>query len=79
MLFLGKILTSPFRGIRWIFEEIKQAADEEMKGNVEDIKHELSELYIQLESGKISDEEFTRREKILLDKLDNLENGDDSG
>lgn len=78
MLFLGKILASPLNGILWIFNEIKKAAEEEQKGDAEAIKHELNELYILLELGKITEEEFEQREKILLDKLDTLENDKDA-
>lgn len=78
MLFLGKILASPFNGILWIFNEIKKAAEEEQKGDAGAIKHELSELYILLESGKIAEEEFEQREKILLDELDKLEDDKDA-
>lgn len=78
MLFLGKILASPLNGILWIFNEIKKAAEKEQKSDAEAIQHELSELYMLLESGKIAEEEFEQREKILLDKLDKLENDKDA-
>lgn len=73
MLFLGKILASPFKGILAIFEKIHQAVEQEQADEATVITRELSDLYLLLESGKISDEEFTKREKALLDMLDKIE------
>ncbi len=73
MLFLGSILTAPFHGLMAIFEKIKEAVDEEKIRDIEMIKHELMELYTELELGKISEADFDKQEKLLLDRLDELE------
>lgn len=73
MLIVDDILLSPFRGIIWIFRKIHEAAQEEIESRGERITTELRELYMQLEMGKISEEEFDAREKVLLDLLDEIE------
>lgn len=77
MLFLGSILAAPFRGLMAIFEEVKNAVDEEKKHDADRIKLELMDLYTQLESGRLSEAEFEAQETVLLDKLDALEGEDE--
>jgi hypothetical protein len=67
------ILLAPFHGLLWIFEEIHRAAQEEMAGDAESITAELSTLYMRLETGKITEQEFAEQEKVLLDRLDKIQ------
>lgn len=76
MLLVDDILLFPYTGIKWIFKEIKQMAEEELASEPAKITEELSELYMMLETGKISEEQFDDREKVLLDRLDELEGRD---
>jgi hypothetical protein len=76
MLLVDDILASPFRGLFWIFRELHNAVQEEAVNEAENITQQLSELYMMLETGKISEDEFDEREALLLDRLDALE--DDS-
>jgi len=69
---LDNILTSPFRGIGRVFREIHKAVLAEVEDRPS-IVQELQQLYMQLETGKISEEEFGRQETVLLDRLDELE------
>ena len=78
MLIIDDLLTSPFRGIFWIFKEVYNAAQEEQAGASEAITAELSELYMRLETGQITEKEFDAREKILLDRLDLMQRSDAS-
>jgi hypothetical protein len=39
----------------------------------------LSELYMKLETGHISEAEFDAQEKVLLDRLDRLQAAEESG
>jgi hypothetical protein len=78
MLIIDDLLTSPFRGIFWIFKEVYNAAQEEQAGASEAITAELSELYMRLETGQITEKEFDAREKILLDRLDLMQPSDAS-
>jgi len=78
MLIIDDLLTSPFRGLFWIFKEVYNAAQEEQAGASEAITAELSELYMRLETGQITEKEFDAREKILLDRLDLMQRSDAS-
>lgn len=73
MLIIDDILLFPFRSILWIFREVHNAAQQELAGEAEFITAELSELYMMLETGKISEQEFATREKELLDRLDKIQ------
>ncbi len=63
MLLVDDLLTAPFRGLLWIFREIHHAAREELVNEAESLTSELSNLYMMLETGKISEEEFAAEEK----------------
>lgn len=73
MLLIDDILASPVRGLFWIFRELHHAVQEEAVNEVENITQQLGELYMMLETGKISEDEFDEREAMLLDRLDILE------
>jgi len=73
MLLVDDILLFPVTGIFWIFRELFNAAQQELASEAESITTELSELYMMLETGKISTTEFDAREKELLDRLDEIE------
>ena len=72
MLLVDDILLFPARGILWIFRAVNQAAQEEMAGEAEALQAELRDLYMMLETGVISEDEYDIREKVLLDRLENL-------
>ena len=73
MLIVDDILLFPARSIFWLFREICNATRQEIADEAEAITHELSELYMMLETGKINESEFDAREKDLLDRLDKIE------
>jgi hypothetical protein len=70
MFLLDKLLTTP---LLWIAKEINDAVQKEKAGESEAITRSLSELYMRLETGKITEEEFESEEKTLLDRLDAIE------
>jgi hypothetical protein len=76
VLLIDDVLLAPFRGIFWICREIHNAAQEELAGESDSIRMELTSLYMMLETGRISEQEFETQEKKLLDRLDCLENGE---
>lgn len=76
MLLIDDILLAPARGLFWIFREIYSAAEEELASENDSIRVQLSNLYMMLETGVISEEAFDAQEKILLDRLDRLEGND---
>lgn len=70
MLLVDDVLLSPFHGLLWVFRKIHEAAQEEIAGQADAITAELSELYMMLETGRITEAEFEARERVLLDRLD---------
>lgn len=75
MLLVDDILFFPVTSILWIFREIHNAAREELENESDAITEQLRNLYMQLETGRISEQEFDAQEQILLDRLDRLERG----
>lgn len=73
MVLVDDLLTFPIRSLFWIFREIHNAAQEELANENESITAELSNLYMRLETGKISEEEFAGEEKTLLERLDRMQ------
>jgi hypothetical protein len=73
MLIIDDILLFPIKSIFWMFREIHNAAQEELVSEAEAITAELSELYMMLETGRITEDEFDTREKELLDRLDEIQ------
>jgi|TARA_B110000503_G_scaffold105435_1_gene157308 hypothetical protein len=76
MLIVDNILFSPVKGIHWIFKEVHKLAEEELSGESDRIRENLVELYMQLETDEITEEEFDRQESGLLDRLDALDEDD---
>ena len=72
MLLVDDILLFPARGLLWVFRAVGQAAEEEIAGEAEVLKAELRELYMLLETGTISEDEYDIREKALLDRLETV-------
>jgi hypothetical protein len=70
VLLVDDLLLAPIRGFLWVFEKIHDAAQEEIAGEAEAVTAELRELYMMLETGKITEAEFGERERTLLDRLD---------
>jgi hypothetical protein len=73
MLIVDDLLTAPFKGIYWIFKEIHNAALQEQASEAETITTRLSELYMMLETGQITEAEFDAQERQLLDRLDQIQ------
>jgi len=72
ILIVDDIMLFPLRGLLWIFREIHNAAQEELDNEAEAITAELSELYMMLETGRITEAEFDARERKLLNRLDEI-------
>ena len=73
MFLIDDILLAPAKGVLWVFREIHDAAQKEMAGESETITAALSELYMRLETGQITEMEFDAQETALLDRLDRLQ------
>ena len=72
MLIVDDILLFPARSITWLFREMANSVGQELANESDALTNELSELYMLLETGRITEEEFDRQEKDLLDRLDAL-------
>jgi hypothetical protein len=70
MFLLDNILLSPLHGVLWVARELDKVAQEELANESGTIRADLSGLYLLLEKGQITEEEFDAREKVLLDRLD---------
>jgi len=72
MFIVDDLLLAPFKGLYWIGKEIHEAVLTEQVSQREAITTALSELYMELETGRIDEAEFDARETELLDALDRL-------
>ena len=70
MVLVDDVLMFPLHSILWIFREIHNAAQQEIASEADSITAELSALYMRLETGRITEAEFTAEEKTLLERLD---------
>lgn len=62
----------PVKGVAWIAEKVDDAVGETVSNKVK-IKEDLLELQMNLEMGKITEEEFNIREKELLENLNRMD------
>ena len=73
MLLVDDILFFPVTSILWVFREVGEIAQKELSGEAESITEQLRTLYMQLETGRITEAEFEAGEKVLLDRLELIE------
>ena len=73
MLLVDDLLKLPITGLVWIARQVENAAQEELANESESITAELSQLYMMLETGRISEEEFVAGENTLLERLDKIQ------
>jgi uncharacterized membrane protein len=73
MILVDDLLLLPVRGIAFVVKRIHEAAERELQGRADAIRNELRELYMMLEAGRISEEEFEAQERRLLDRLSAIE------
>jgi len=73
---IDDVLLFPVNSVFWIFRELHNAVQQEVASESQTITIQLSELYMLLETGQISEEEFAAREGVLLDRLEELSEGD---
>lgn len=73
MFLVDNLLLAPFTSLLWVFKEIDAAVQRETVGETEGLTRSLGELYMKLETGAITEEQFEAEEKQLLDRLDAVE------
>jgi hypothetical protein len=79
MFLIDNILLFPVSSILWVFKEVHHAVEEEQANEADAITTKLSELYMMLETGQMTEAEFDAAEKTLLDRLDAIKEGEESG
>jgi hypothetical protein len=79
MFLIDDILLFPVSSILWVFKEIHHAVEEEQANEADAITTKLSDLYMMLETGQMTEAEFDAAEKSLLDRLDAIKEGEESG
>lgn len=70
---LFRLLSSPARGLGFVFRSIHEAVENEADDRRDSIRRQLLELYAQVEAGDLDEESFEELEEELLDQLDALE------
>lgn len=70
---LKALLTSPGTSLMWVFRTIHEAVETEIDQERDAIRAQLNELYHQVESGELDEDEFDELEEELLDRLDELD------
>ncbi|HXR07542.1 MAG TPA: gas vesicle protein GvpG [Candidatus Acidoferrum sp.] len=70
MIILDKLLFSPVLAAVWAARQVHRAIQQEQAAEPERITADLGELYMMLETGRLSEAQFNAREKELLDRLD---------
>jgi len=73
MFLIDDLFLAPFRGIKFVAESVYDAARDEIENERQALRDEMNDLYMQLETGEITEEEFERREDEILDRLEALE------
>ena len=61
-------ITAPAAGIRFCIEKVVEYAEHELTDE-EPVREQLLELQIELEDGRITEEEYVERETVLLARL----------
>ncbi len=73
MFLLDDILKAPAQGLLWVVQELHEAARRDRENEAGQIRNSLRDLYLKVEQGEITDQEFDEQERVLLDRLDVLE------
>ena len=73
MFVIDRILLSPVTGFFWLMKELHNAVEAEREGEKDRLTSQLRTLYMQLETGRITESEFDEAEAKILDRLDELD------
>ena len=69
MFLIDDLLLLPVKGFVGIFKKIHEMAERELSDE-DYVRERLMELQLRFELDEISEEEYTRREKELMERLD---------
>jgi len=74
MLLLDTILLSPIYATLWAARQVQAAVAQAQVQEAGQITASLSELYMMLETGRLTESEFDAQEKLLLDRMEAMQN-----
>ncbi len=69
---IDDILLFPIKGIVWIGEKVRDMALEELEDTPEKLQRELLDLQMALEAEQITEAEYQKREKDVLERINAL-------
>jgi len=69
MFLIDSILLAPVKGVIWLGKKINEVVEKETSDQGV-IKEKLMELQLQFELDEISEEEYNKKEKEILERLD---------
>ena len=69
MFLIDDILLSPLKGVIWLGEKLNELVEKEFSDEGR-IKEKLMEVQLKFELDEISEEEYNKQEKELLERLD---------
>ena len=72
MFLLDDILLAPIKGVKWVAEKLEELADKELF-DPDKIREELMTLQAKLDMGEMKEEDYTAREKELLERLTEIQ------
>jgi hypothetical protein len=61
-------ITAPVAGVRYCIDKVVEFAEHEMTDD-EPVREQLLELQLELEEGRVSEDEYVEREAVLLARL----------
>jgi len=70
--FIDDILLAPIKGIVWIAEKVRDMALEELEDTPEKLQRELLDLQMAFETVEITEAEYQKKEKDILERLEVL-------
>ena len=70
--FIDDILLAPIKGIVWIAEKVRDMALEELEDTPEKLQRELLDLQMAFESEQITEAEYEKKEKDILERMEVL-------
>ncbi|MGB2762155.1 MAG: gas vesicle protein GvpG [Minisyncoccales bacterium] len=75
---IDDILLAPVKGVVWIAEKVRDIALEEIEDTPEKLQRELLDLQMELEVEQITEKEYQKKEKDILERLESLKEEDKS-
>ena len=70
--FIDDILLAPIKGIVWIAEKVRDMALEELEDTPEKLQRELLDLQMTFETEEITEAEYEKKEKDILERMEVL-------